>query len=276
MPGNEGTQCHTHTHTPLSCPLSRCPSALISPRAGTGSSDNKLRAPSAGSCLEQAASLLCFAFRAFSPRLYTAEQLLAPPHKPAQIVRIVLGRVQTFSFSRHRHKGRGEGGSPEYEDFFMPSLRAVAWEGCSVPGVPRSFCGQGRGGDAHGATASVPGSGPGAAQRSQLSAHTFPQPHTHRGGLFQVSRHGQGKSGAQPRPRLHLTPAAPEPSPGLCPKGSPPCKSRGIQPPQPREGMEFHASSPAHPMDLIQPLAGWSSSGQLCSAVSSSKCISDP
>lgn len=263
MPGNEGSPCHTHTHLAVLCHVT-LPHGLISSHAGTGCSDNKLRAPSAGSCLEQAASLLCFAFRAFPTRLYTAKQPLAPPHG-ARIVHIVLGRVQTFFFPQHRHKGRGEGGSPEYEDFFMPSLRAVAWEGCEVPGVPRSFCRQGRGGDAHGATASVPGSGRGAAQRSQLSAHTFPQAHTHRGGLFQVSRHGQGKSGAQPRPRLHLTPAAPKPCPGLGPAASPPCESRGIQPLRPRERMEFHASSPAHPMDLIQPLAGWSSSGQRCS-----------
>lgn len=162
----------------------------------------------------------------------------------------------------------------------MPSLRAGTWEqgrcrlGCAVPGVPRSFCRQGQGGDAPGATASVRACGRGAAPGVQhtpftpphtpfslphtpfLAAHTFPflsQPV--RAGLFQVSGHGQGKSGAQPPPWPPLSPSAPRSSPGLGRASSPPWKSRLLQPLQPREAMEFDACSPAHPMDLIRPLA---------------------
>lgn len=162
----------------------------------------------------------------------TAARSSARRSQPGRIVHVVLGGgdFKPFSFPGTDTKGeaRGEGGSPEYEDFFMPSLRAVTWEqgrgraGCAVPGEPRSFCRQGRGGDAHGATASVPGCGRGAAQRCRLwLAHTF-RSLAHTGaGCSKSPGTGRGRAGAQPPPPLHLYPRGTQTIPGARPRRLP-------------------------------------------------------
>lgn len=146
----------------------------------------------------------------------------------------------------------------------MPSLRAVTWEqgrgrvgcrGCRDPFVGRAGEGT-RTVPPHPRPAPAEGqpSAPGSQHTPFPAAHT--RTHTHRCGLFQVSWHGQGKSGAQPPPRLHLK----APRHANHPRGSAlpaprPGNPGAFSPLQQREGVEFHASSPAHPMDLIQPLA---------------------
>lgn len=95
----------------------------------------------------------------------------------------------------------------------MPSPRAVTWSrGEAGRGARGPLVGQGRGGDAHRARLR-PGDG---AALPFVSAH-LSRPRTHRGGLFQVSRHGQGQSGAGPPPALHLYPRGTKTIPGLGP-----------------------------------------------------------
>lgn len=147
------TQPVSHTHTP-SPVLSPCHAAIgLMSRAGTG--DSKVRVPSAGFCLER---LLCF-LSLF--HLFIHTETAAERSQPGAIVHVKTWSFNLFLSPVQTQRQRREGGSPEYEDFFMPSLRAGTWEqgrcrlGCAVPGVPRSFCRQGQGGDAPGATASV-------------------------------------------------------------------------------------------------------------------------
>lgn len=149
-----------------------------------------------------------------------------------------------------------------------------------VLGVPRSFCRQGRGGDAHGATASAPGSGRGAAQRSRLSAHTFPSrthTHTHTGaGCSKSPGTGRGRAGLSLPRGCTLKPRGTQIIPGARP-----CQLPALEIP-----VRFAAAAkgrggisrlqPGAPHGLDSALGCWSSSGQRCSPVSSSKCISDP
>lgn len=123
--------------------------------------------------------------------------------------------------------------------------------------------------------ASEPGSGPGTAQRSRLSARTFPGLAHTGAGCSKSPGTGRGRAGpGLPQP-CTFTPAAQKPSPGSAPRLPAP-QSPGRAAASANERRGFHASEPAHPTDLMRPLAGWSGSGQRCSPGSSSKCVSDP